>query len=62
MYPLRLADQLIKTFSREGDVVADPCCGSGQTLIAARDSGRNWWGCDIVPRFAKLSRERIADS
>lgn len=60
MFPLPLADRLIRTFSPVDGLVVDPTCGSGTTLEAARDAGRRSWGCDIVPRYAALARQRLA--
>ena len=40
MFPTGLAEQLIRTFSREGDLVLDNFCGSGQTLLAAKSCDR----------------------
>jgi DNA modification methylase len=35
VFPLALAEQLIRTFSQANDLVLDAFCGSGQTLLAA---------------------------
>lgn len=59
-FPPLLASQLIQTFAPEASLVADPFCGSGTTLVAAIQSGRNAWGNDILPRFAKMTRDRLA--
>lgn len=39
--PIELMTQLIKCATLPGDLVLDPCCGSGSTLVAAREAGRN---------------------
>ena len=44
--PVRLLEQLIQTFTDPGDVVIDPCCGSGSTLRAARNLGRSAYRAD----------------
>ena len=45
--PLALLERIIKASSNEGDVVLDPFCGSGTTLVAAHKLGRDWIGIDI---------------
>ena len=48
-----LLERLIKIFTDEGDVVIDPCAGSGSTLIAARNLKRNSYGFEIEKDFYK---------
>jgi DNA modification methylase len=42
--------QLLKRYTREGDTVIDPMCGSGTTLDVAASLGRKSAGFDLVPR------------
>lgn len=42
-------------FTDPGDVVIDPVAGSGSTLRAARDLGRNSYGFEIYKPFYKLA-------
>ena len=49
--PVNLLKQLIEVFTDEGDVVIDPCAGSGTTLRAARDLNRNSYGFEIDKSF-----------
>ena len=49
--PVNLLSQLIEIFTDEGDVVIDPCAGSGTTLRAARDLNRNSYGFEIDKSF-----------
>ena len=46
--PIPLLERLIKTFTDEGDVVIDPCAGSGSTLIAAENLKRKAYGFEII--------------
>lgn len=48
-----LLEFLIKTFTDEGDVVIDPCAGSGTTLIAADNLKRKSFGFEIKKDFYK---------
>jgi site-specific DNA-methyltransferase (adenine-specific)/site-specific DNA-methyltransferase (cytosine-N4-specific) len=60
MFPVSLAEQLILTFSREGDLVLDPFCGSGSSLCAANRTGRTYLGFDSNAKYVKIARERLA--
>jgi len=58
--PVALLERIIQSSSRPGDVVLDPFCGSGTTLVAAERLGRNWIGIDCSPEAIELTRERLA--
>ena len=49
--PVQLLERLISIFTDPGDVVIDPCCGSGSTIIAASRSGRSGYGFEIKKNF-----------
>lgn len=51
--PVELLKTLIKIFTDEGDVVIDPCAGSGSTLIAAQELKRKAYGFEIKKDFYK---------
>ena len=51
--PQAVLKRLIEIFTDEGDVVIDPCAGSGSTLRAARDLNRNCYGFEISREFYK---------
>jgi len=59
-FPLEIPRRLLKLYSYPGDVVFDPFCGSGTTLVAAKDLGRSAVGCDISEAFVAISRARLA--
>jgi site-specific DNA-methyltransferase (adenine-specific) len=59
VYPVGLAEQLIRTFSQEGDLILDPFCGSGQTLLAAKGCGRRFLGIEREERYVEIARERL---
>jgi site-specific DNA-methyltransferase (adenine-specific) len=56
--PVGILKPLIEAFTRPGDVVLDPFCGSGSTLVAARELGRRSIGMelDIVHRETAFRR------
>lgn len=59
-YPAKFIPQLpgffIERFSQKGDLVVDPMCGAGTTLIEAAMNERRFWGGDIDPIGALISR------
>lgn len=50
--PVELLKTLISIFTDEGDVVIDPCAGSGSTIIAAERLNRKGFGFEIKKEFA----------
>ncbi len=59
--PLALMEALVRDYSEPGDLVCDPCCGAGTTLLAAKLLGRRWIGGDLDETHAELARERLRD-
>jgi len=57
--PLPLMERIISMASRPGDIVLDPFCGCGTTLIAAQTLGRQWIGIDISPTAVELEKRRL---
>ncbi len=49
--PVELLKTLIELFTDAGDVVIDPCAGSGSTLVAAARTGRKGYGFEIKKNF-----------
>lgn len=59
--PINLLEKIISISTDEEDLVLDPFCGSGTTLVAAKLLGRQYIGIDSNPDAIKLSRERLAN-
>jgi site-specific DNA-methyltransferase (adenine-specific) len=59
-FPVELPRRLIRYLCRVGDVVLDPFCGSGTTLIAALELKRQAIGYDISPEYVESTRRRLA--
>ena len=58
--PLALLERLIEGSTNEGDLVLDPTCGSGTTLLAAKNLGRRYKGCDVDPDAVRIALGRVA--
>lgn len=57
--PVAVLERLIEIFTDPGDVVIDPCCGSGATLRAARNLGRSAYGFEIDKTFFTRARDEM---
>ncbi len=60
--PLELLRRIVRAGTDRGGVVADFFCGSGTTLVAARQEGRGWVGCDVSARAVRIARRRVAEA
>ncbi|MBI3248203.1 MAG: site-specific DNA-methyltransferase [Deltaproteobacteria bacterium] len=58
--PAKLLQALIELTTQRAQVVLDPFCGSGSTLVAAKASGRRYVGFDIDADAVKVAQERLA--
>ena len=56
--PIALLERIIKASSNQGDLVFDPFCGSGTTLVAAKNLGRKYIGIDVSEEATKLAKQR----
>jgi site-specific DNA-methyltransferase (adenine-specific) len=61
-FPERLAQDLILSWSNEGDLVYDPFTGAGTTEKMAILTGRRWIGSEISEEYCQLANRRIADA
>lgn len=59
--PVKLLKRLIETFTDEGDVVIDPCCGSGTTLRAAAELNRKSFGFEIDKNFYRRAKTEMLE-
>lgn len=57
--PLSLIERLMRIYSSEGDTVLDPFMGSGTTILAAKNLGRNGIGMDVDLKCVELARSRL---
>ena len=57
--PVKLLRALIELTTLTDQIVLDPFCGSGSTLVAARSLGRRYVGFDINSEFVACAKERL---
>jgi site-specific DNA-methyltransferase (adenine-specific) len=57
--PIKLLQHLIELFTDPGEVVIDPCAGSGSTLLAAAQTFRKGYGFEIKKNFFKEANEKM---
>ena len=57
--PVNLLKQLIEIFTDPGDVVIDPCAGSGTTLRASYELNRNSYGFEISKDFCDKAKSKM---
>lgn len=60
IFPEKLAQDHILSWSNEGDVVLDPFSGSGTTAKMAKICHRYYLGFEISPEYTDISRQRLA--
>jgi len=59
--PVLLLEDLIKTFSNEGDLVVDLTAGSGSTAVACINTGRNYICIEKDGKYYEVAQKRIAE-
>ena len=57
--PLALLERIVLASSSAGDVILDPFCGSGTSLVAAQRNGRRYVGIDANRDALKIAAERL---
>jgi DNA modification methylase len=57
--PLKLIEYLISTYTNEGDLVLDNCCGSGTTGLASKNLNRNYIMIDNDKKYYNITKERL---
>lgn len=60
-FPETMAREFIEFFTKEGETVLDPMAGTGSTLVAALRAGRNSYGVELNPKYAKIARQIIEE-
>ena len=59
VFPFKLAEDHISSWSNEGDIVFDPFLGSGTTMFAALKNNRKFIGCEINPEYVQSYHDNL---
>lgn len=59
IFPEKLAEDHILSWTKAGDVIFDPMCGSGTTCKMATINKRRYIGCDISKEYVELTKKRL---
>lgn len=60
--PVSLLEQLIMTYSKDGETILDNCMGSGSTGVACVNTNRNFIGMELDPQYFEIAKKRIAQA
>lgn len=55
----KLLEELILDNSNEGDIIFDPCFGSGSTLLVSKNNNRNYIGVELEEEYYNIAKERL---
>ena len=58
-FPVELVERLVLSMTNEGEAVFDPYMGVGSSAVAALMHRRVAYGCDLVPEYVDVARERV---
>ena len=57
--PVSVLKPLVESFLNPGDVVLDPFCGSGSTLLAARELNCRFLDIELSKQYFDLAEQRL---
>ena len=60
--PIDLLEYLINTYTNEGEIVLDNTCGSGTTLVAARNLKRKCYGIELDKKYCEIAKQRLENT
>jgi site-specific DNA-methyltransferase (adenine-specific) len=61
IFPEKLAEDHILSWSNEGDTILDPMAGSGTALKMAKQNNRNYIGIEISPEYINIINQRLTN-
>ena len=59
VFPVALPEHILETYTDAGDIVFEPFCGSGTTLLAAQRTGRIVRATEIAPEYVDVTIKRF---
>lgn len=62
VFPEALVEPCVRAGCPEGGAVLDPFLGSGTTARVCERLGRRWTGIELVPEYARLAEQRVAEA
>jgi len=57
--PLSVIKDFILWWTKENDIILDPFAGSGTTLVASKQLGRNYLGIELSKEYIKMAEGRL---
>ena len=60
--PIEFCEDLIKTYTNEGDLILDNTCGSSTTLVACQNLNRKGLGIELEEKYCEVSKDRLQDN
>jgi DNA modification methylase len=61
VFPVEIPLRFISLYGEKGEVILEPFCGSGTTMIAAEKLGRRCFGMELDPLYCDIIRKRWAE-
>jgi site-specific DNA-methyltransferase (adenine-specific) len=59
--PIALMFQILSKYAQKDWLIFDPFAGSGSILVAAKQFGCKYFGCELLEKYCNIARQRLAD-
>ena len=54
-----IPSKAIKILTYKNDIVLDPFCGSGTSIVAAEINNRRWSGIELSQNYTEIAKKRV---